>query len=87
MPRSYYSSQVQTFLEESTDQILGRLARSNQFDLEEQQRNAWVAEITILKEELEDLISATILFEYSIPRMGMRADVILILNGLICFRI
>ena len=65
------------------DQILGQLARSNPFDLQEQQRNAWVAEITILKEELKDLTSATILFEYSIPRMGKRVDVILILNGLI----
>ena len=83
MSRSYYSSEIQKFLEEPIDQILGHLARSNQFELQEQQRNAWVAEITILKEELEDLTSATVLFEYTIPRMGKRADVILILNGLI----
>ena len=64
---------------EPTDQILGKLARSNQFDLEEQQRNAWINEIAILK----DITFARVIFEYSIPRMGKRADVILILKGLI----
>ena len=68
---------------EPTDQILGKLARSNQFDLEEQQRNAWINEIAILKEELKDIAFARVIFEYSIPRMGKRADVILILEGLI----
>ena len=68
---------------EPTDQILGKLARSNQFDLEEQQRNAWINEIAILKEGLKDITFARVIFEYSIPRMGKRADVILILEGLI----
>ena len=68
---------------EPTDQILGKLARSNQFDLEEQQRNAWINEIAILKEGLKDIAFARVIFEYSIPRMGKRADVILILEGLI----
>ncbi len=64
---------------EPIDQILGKLARSNQFDLEEQQRNAWINEITILKEGLKDITFARVIFEYSIPRMGKRADVIFIL--------
>ena len=51
--------------------------------MKEQQRNVWIKEIEILKEELKDLIFAHIIFEYSIPRMGKRADIILILNGLI----
>ena len=68
---------------EPIDQILGKLARSNQFDLEEQQRNAWINEIAILKEGLKDITFARVIFEYSIPRMGKRADVILILEGLI----
>ena len=73
---------------EPTDQILGKLARSNQFDLEEQQRNAWINEIAILKEGLKDITFARVIFEYSIPRMGKRADVILILRwSHICFGI
>jgi hypothetical protein len=70
-------------LDEPTDQILGKLVRSNQFNLEEQQRNAWISEISILKNELKNLTSGNVLFEYSIPRMGRRADVILLLRGLI----
>jgi len=50
---------------EPTDQILGNLA-SNQFDLEEQQRNAWINEIAILKEGLKDITFARVIFEYSI---------------------
>ena len=80
---SYYSSDFENFMAESTDQILGKLARSNQFDLEEQQRNAWINEIAILKEGLKDITFARVIFEYSIPRMGKRADVILILDDLI----
>ena len=51
---------------EPIDQILGKLARSNQFDLEEQQRNAWINEIAILKEGLKDITFARVIFEYSI---------------------
>ena len=83
MSRSYYFVDITKFLEEETYSILGKLAKNHQFDLEEQQRNAWIREIEILKKELKNLNSADILFEYSIPRMGKRADVILILNGLI----
>ena len=83
MSRSYYSGDITEFLEDPTYLILGKLTRNNPFDLEEQQRNAWIGEIEILKKELKSLTSARVLFEYSIPRMGKRADVILILDGLI----
>ena len=71
------------FLKEDTNLILGNLTKNHPFGLEEQQRNAWIQEIEILKNELKNLTSGHIIFEYAIPRMGKRADVILILNGLI----
>ena len=71
------------FLEAQNEWILGKLTKNHQFELKEQQRNVWTKEIEILKEELKDLTSARIIFEYTIPRMGKRADIILILNGLI----
>ncbi len=83
MPRSYYSDDIIQFLKAPNKLILGKLTENHQFELKEQQRNVWIKEIEILKEELKDLTSAHIIFEYSIPRMGKRADVILILNGLI----
>lgn len=79
---SYYSCDVQKFIMNS-DHIFANLTRSHQFDLEEQQRNSWIRTIEILKKELRDISSERILFEYSIPKTGKRADVILILNGLV----
>ena len=83
MPRSYYSQDLEDFFTDNTDFILGKLTKNHQFDLEEQQRNAWVKQIDILKNELHGLNSGRILFEYSIPRMGKRVDVILIYSGFI----
>ena len=82
MKRSFYSDSISSFLQTPTEQILGALAQSNDFSLELTQKDAWLQEIRILKEILQDH-NGLIFFEYSIPRMGKRADVILILDGLI----
>ena len=83
MGRAYYSKELQEFLTDDNDGILGELANNHQFALEEQQRNAWMQQIDILKNELRGLDSAHIMFEYSIPRMGKRVDVILIYAGIV----
>lgn len=83
MARSYYSKNLKEFLIDDNNRILGELTKNHQFALEEQQRNAWIKEIEILKNELLGLNSGHILFEYSIPRMGKRVDVILIYSGLV----
>jgi DUF2075 family protein len=81
--RSYYSKRLQEFLVEDKDKILGELNKNHQFALEEQQRNAWISQIKILKNELHNFESGHIIFEYSIPRMGKRVDIILIYEGII----
>ena len=83
MARSYYSQKLEDFFTENTDFILGKLTKNHQFTLEEQQRNAWIKQIDILKNELHGLNSGRILFEYSIPRMGKRVDVVLIYSGFV----
>ena len=83
MGRAYYSKELQEFLTDNNSRILGELSHNNQFSLEEQQRNAWIQQITILKNELHGLNSGHIMFEYSIPRMGKRVDVILIYEGIV----
>lgn len=83
MSRAYYSKELQQFLTDDKNRILGELTNNHQFALEEQQRNAWIQEIEILKNELHGLSSGHILFEYSIPRMGKRVDVIFIYSGLV----
>ena len=78
MGRAYYSKELQEFLTDDNDRILGELTNNHQFALEEQQRNAWREQIIILKEQLQEFESGHILFEYSIPRMGKRVDIIFI---------
>ena len=83
MGRAYYSKELQEFLSDDNSRIIGKLTSNHQFALEEQQRNAWIQQIEILKNELHGLDSGHILFEYSIPRMGKRVDVILIYEGIV----
>lgn len=81
--RYFYKESVRVFLQESEDAILGKLAKENGFDLTPDQRNAWSAEIILLKSVLADCQSGEILFEYSIPRLGKRIDVVLLLKGIV----
>ncbi len=82
MNRFYYSDQIENFLTTSTNEILGILEKSNEFSLELSQRDAWVEQIHILRQTLNGL-TGVIYFEYSIPRMGKRIDVICIIGSVI----
>jgi len=82
MPREYYSDSIAGFLKASPDEILGILARNSDFDLEQTQRDAWLVEIDILRSALPPF-RGSIYFEYSIPRMGQRIDVVLLIGPVI----
>src|SRR3989304_5000745 len=82
MKREYYSSSIKQFLSSSEYEILGILSKNNEFQLEQTQRDAWSEEISLLKNSLP-IESGKIYFEYSIPRMGRRIDVLLILRSVI----
>lgn len=80
--RYFYSNTISKFLTTSTNEILGTLAEKNGFTLEITQKNAWLQQIYILHEVLKDF-AGSIYFEYSIPRMGRRIDVVLIIENVI----
>lgn len=82
MKREYYSDSIVNFLQSSTEEILGKLALNNDFTLIQAQRGAWVSEIQILSKVLAPY-SGSIYFEYSIPRMGRRIDVLLLIKSVI----
>ena len=82
MKRAYYSDSISNFLSSAVDAILGALERGNDFSLELNQRDAWVEEIQILKSVLPPY-QGRIYFEYSIPRMGQRIDVVLLIGPVI----
>ena len=83
MNRAYYSASVDKFLSDDSDLILGELTRHHQFALEDLQRNAWISQINILKKELTNLPNSYLAFEYAIPRMGKRVDVIILYSGVV----
>lgn len=84
MERYYYSDTITDFVLKNRDTILGQLSRNNDFSLEQTQRNSWIIEIDTLKKVLSQYNNqGVVFFEYSIPRMGRRIDVVVLINGII----
>lgn len=79
MSRAYYSDSIENFVRTDADNIVGRLALNSEFPVKTTQRDAWVGQIEILKPIL-DKYEGAIYFEYSIPRMGERIDVVLLIG-------
>jgi len=82
MKREYYSDSIANFLSANSEEILGKLASNNEFSLEQTQRDAWLEEIDILRKALASL-QGYIYLEYSIPRMGQRVDVVVLIGPVI----
>lgn len=82
MKRAYYDDSITNFLITSPEEIIGKIALKNEFPLEQTQKDAWLAEIIILKAVLPPYIGS-VYFEYSIPRMGQRIDVIILIGSVI----
>ena len=84
MSRFYYAATLEKFKHEDTRAILGELHAQNSFaSVQQTQSNAWRTEIKLLKDVLAPYAHGQIIFEYDIPRLGKRVDVILLLQGLV----
>lgn len=81
--RSYYSNDIQSFLNQDNYSIFGEITTNDQFSAEDLQKNTWNREIEILKRELSQFLDGYIIFEYTIPRIGNRIDNIVIYKGMI----
>ena len=81
--RSYYSNDIQSFLNQDNYSIFGEITTNDQFSAEDLQKNTWNREIEILKQELSQFLDGYIIFEYTIPRIGNRIDNIVIYKGII----
>lgn len=83
LDRAYFSSPVDQLSRTSADQIIGAMARQLPFPLEASQREAWRFEINLLASLADQLKGATAFFEFVIPRMGRRADVVLVAGDVV----
>ncbi|WP_418990412.1 DNA/RNA helicase domain-containing protein, partial [Akkermansia sp.] len=83
MQRSYYSNDLQSFCTQSLKEILGQIAFHTPFDLDQNSRNSFVHEIKSLQHVLKDIPAGSIAFEYTIPRIGERIDVVIACAGIL----
>ena len=84
-PRCLYLSNLAAFSAADENAIFGKLCDSYHGDALTTTREAWKAELSILKRVLvpyqnED---GQIIFEYDIPRLGKRIDAVLLLRGIV----
>ena len=85
MNRYFYKATINDFLASSNDSIFGQIASMDEGDSVSEQKFAWAEEIDLLKQVLQPWKNeyAEIIFEYSIPRLGKRIDVVLLLRGIV----
>ncbi len=75
--RFWYGASIAEFLDAGPEAVLGELTRNCEFALIPTQRDAWLGQIEFLQSKLTDL-AGSIFFEFNIPRMGRRIDVVLV---------
>lgn len=80
---AYYEADIPLFCKANGQEILGALAEHHGFALEIQQRLAWQEQIRLMQIYLTGIDDGLIFFEFSIPRMGKRADVVLLIDSAI----
>ena len=83
--RCLYNKSFSGFLTEDSKAVLGDLINNYHGDVASQQIDAWNGEITIMKNLLNCYKDeqGQIIFEYDIPRLGKRIDVVLLFRGII----
>ena len=85
MTRCLYNSTISEFLESSPQALLGLFVQNYHGITQTNTSEAWMSEIHIMQETLIPWKheNGQIIFEYDIPRLGKRIDVVVLLQGLI----
>ena len=83
--RCLYIATFREFLEQKPLEVLGALHNNYHGDALTTTDEAWMGEIEILQREMISFrgSDAHIIFEYDIPRLGKRVDVVLLLKGIV----
>src|SRR5687767_8822903 len=78
--RAWYAASFEDFIAHSDAEVIGQLTNNSNRSVELEQRHAWRVQIEFLKQWLHGR-SGTVLLEFNIPRMGLRADAVLLIAG------
>lgn len=84
-PRCLYDSSIKSFIQKENESIFGTLCERYHGETLTTSREAWAGEIEILKTSLLPWKDSEgrIIFEYDIPRLSKRIDVVLLLKGIV----
>ncbi len=85
MSRCMYHSSLKKFICQEPDSVLGTIVSSFHGAVQTTALDAWKGEIAILQDSLKEweCEDAYVIFEYDIPRLGKRIDVVLLLFGMV----
>ena len=85
MARCLYNSDYTTFLYTDSDSIYRILDDNYHGEALTTTRDAWKAEIEIMKNVVSKFrdTNGQVIFEYDIPRLGKRIDVVLLYRGIV----
>lgn len=83
--RCLYDASFRDFLKQDRMAVLGELHNNFHGETLTTTDDAWMGEIDLLQQILQPWADeqAQIIFEYEIPRLGKRIDVVLLLRGII----
>jgi hypothetical protein len=82
--RAYYVARIGDFLTHHDDTIIAALANASSFAIEPAQRDAWHGQIGAMRQALAGWdVTGLIAFEFAVPRMGKRIDVLVVAGGVI----
>lgn len=80
--RAWYADSISGFVSAPSEMVFAKLANNRDFDLTATQKEAWQQQITLLQDALVGL-SGSICFEFTVPRLGRRIDVVLIIGSIV----
>ncbi len=84
-PRCLFNSDFSSFLYKDIDSVFGALCDNYHGDALTTTREAWKSEIGIMRDVISKLNDqdGQIIFEYDIPRLGKRIDLVLLYRGIV----
>jgi Uncharacterized conserved protein (DUF2075) len=80
--RFWYGAPIAEFVKIPSENVVGHITFNSDFAILPTQRDAWFAQIEFLRAKLIGF-AGSIFFEFNIPRMGRRIDVVLVIGPVI----
>lgn len=84
LARAYYSASVRDFRSVTDEAVLAALMAASTFAIETAHRDAWTEQLRIMRRALARAPGdGLVAFEFAVPRMGKRIDVLLVLGSVV----